>query len=129
MRPRISQKEAAYLVQLLKATTPFLEQLTQRHEHLRLEMYSLKQRVWIEGYSVFKNEHYVAKKQELARLEREASDVSRMINVHKRLVAKYSAIAEGVSHRGTYKHLSLTNSSVMFPHAENIPQIMAPQTP
>ena len=128
MRPRISQREANYLVQLLKVTAPYLEQLKQRHENLRLEMWSLKQRLRTEGYTVFKNEHYSEKKQELAKLDREASDVLRMIAIHKRLIAKYSAIAEGVSHRGTYKHLSLTSNGIMFPHAENIPQILAPQT-
>jgi len=114
MRPRISQEEAEYIVDVLLATRKQLEEKQERFKQLRSEMVILRERLLREGYPVIK-EGYHEKKQELEKLKREAFDIYLSLNLHEKLIAKYSAIANGEPHDGRYKHLSLEKLGVLFP--------------
>jgi hypothetical protein len=123
-RPRISRREAAYIVEVLQATQIMLQAKRERLEWLRSEVAELHKRRVYDAYGAMK-EGYTAKKQELARLECEATDLSWSLNLHYRMTQKYTAIANGEPHDGRYKHLSLTKSSVMFPRCNLLIEVSA----
>jgi len=123
MRPRISQEEAEYIVDVLVATRKQLEEKQERFKQLRSEMVILRERLWREGYPVIK-EGYHEKKQELEKLKREVYAVYQCLDLHEKLIAKYSAIANGEPHDGRYKHLSLEKLGVLYPYMK-LSQVIA----
>ena len=105
MRPRISRKEASYIVEVLNAQEPMLRQKQDRLKDLKLKMFTLEQRLKREGsIQVFQELKPV--KEEYGKLNAEAYTIYKALELHRKLIEKYQAIAEGVSHQGTYKHLN-----------------------
>ena len=134
MRPRISQNEAAYLVQVLKAQ---IDELKEKYENLaELErvysviIYNLRNRVQgsYEGYRLKANRIVgdgealslvrlaEALKEEHPNLRGEKYRLWEAIRTHETLLLKYQAIAEGKPHDGRYKHLSVAN--IFYPKAQ-----------
>jgi hypothetical protein len=107
-------KEAEYIVEVLVATREQLKAKYERYEQLKQEMFFLKKRLWIEGYTFFKAE-YKPKKAEYEKLKSESMTIYYCLNLHEKLIAKYSAIANREPHDGRYKHLSLERLGVLFP--------------
>jgi hypothetical protein len=139
MRPRISQKEAAYLCEVLTATK---EQLQQRYLDLKeLErcmdqiIFDLKHRVQAFCIGTNDNPHYYLGKriateyriigdrealnifhiykelkEEHPHIQAEAFNIYLRIRTHEKLLAKYQAIANGEPHDGRYKHLSTAHA-------------------
>jgi len=99
-------KEAAYIFEVLVATREQLKAKQERLKQLDREMYFLKKRLWTEGITVMR-EGYQEKKAELEKLKRESFTIYECLNLHHKLIAKYSAIANGEPHDGRYKHLSV----------------------
>jgi len=105
MRPRISQKEAAYLVEVLKAQELMLRQKQDRLKDLEFKKYKLEQRLKREGdILVFRELKQV--REEHGKLSGEAYAVHLVLQLHQKLIEKYQAIADGRSHKGTYNHLN-----------------------
>jgi hypothetical protein len=131
MRPRISRKEAAYLVEVLNLQTETmkgkvrdLEELERDFKRIIFELKNPVQVLYSEkgffvGHKILGNEETLA----LVRLARELKEEHPKIIVekfryydclqtHMKLKEKYTAIANGMSHRGTYKHL---NNHILYP--------------
>ena len=109
-RPRISQNEAAYLVAILKKQRIKLIEERQLLKDLEIEFTRLKFRLkdWrCHSYQkVAEVEAYQEVKAELSRLEDRSFKVFQCLQIHNRLIEKYTAIAEGNSKRGDYKHFN-----------------------
>ena len=109
MRPRITKQEAAYIVEVLKAN---LEKITEKKQELRKlrgEVALLSMQIqsgnWIPK-TVFERRD---KRLLLEQKEKACFNLSIHIDAHEKLLKKYEAIAEGTTHRGTYKHFSTVN--------------------
>jgi len=105
MRPRISRKEASYLVEVLKTQEPVIAEKQERLKELELKLFTLKQRWRTEG-SVHVFRELKTAKTEFERLNSELHTLFRALELHQKLIEKYQAIANGVSHQGTYKHFN-----------------------
>jgi hypothetical protein len=105
MRPRISQKEAAYLVQLLEESSKQLETKQREIKELDLEVYRLKKLLYTETYNVVK-QGYRQKLQRLEKAQFADYNLYAHLQLHDILLKKYKAIAEGQPHDGRYKRLS-----------------------
>ena len=105
MRTIISPKEAAYIVELLLATKPMLEKKQRTIQQLIRETPALFERAKIEGVITFRK--YKVKKAELDQLKPEAYELYRILNLHSKLIAKFSAIRDGTATKGRMKHLRI----------------------
>jgi hypothetical protein len=124
MRPRISQKEAAYLVKVLSVQHEQLKQKVSDIEQLdfdyRKMIYDLSHRIQVDytdkGY--FKGHRIVGDqealcyvklidqlKEEHPNLLAEKFSLWDCLNTHEKLLNKYQAIANGEPHDGRYKKL------------------------
>jgi len=110
MRPRISRKEAAYLVTILKAEQEKLMEERQLLRELGLEATRLKFKLkdWYcsTTQKVAEVEAYQEVKAQLSMLEKRRFKVFQCLQIHNRLIEKFNAIAEGNSKRGDYKHFN-----------------------
>ena len=113
-RPHISRKEAAYVLDCLEFSDPAIRAMQEHYEHLKKEVAELRRNLWTETYRVTK-EHYAEKKNELARLEVISFDLWKHLELHNRLKLKYKAVAQGETHRGTYKHYSTIINDALTP--------------
>jgi hypothetical protein len=139
MRPRISRAEASYLCEVLTAQREQLHQryldLKELERCMDRIIFDLKHRVQAICIGTNDNPHYYLGKRiatdyrivgdrealnifhiykelkaEHPRIQAEAFNVYLRVQTHEKLLAKYGAIASGVSKRGTYKHLSLAHT-------------------
>jgi len=129
MRPRISQKEAAYLVKVLSLQTEQLEQKVRDIEQLNSDMfriiYDLKYRVQaVYDDKGYRKENRIVGDQECIALVRLARALKEehpnllgekfrlwaCLSTHKKLLAKYQAIANGETHDGRYKKLRFSKA-------------------
>jgi hypothetical protein len=129
MRPRISQKEAAYLVKVLSLQTEQLEQKVSDIEQINSDMFriicDLKHRVQVvyneKGY--FKDHRIVGDREALnlmhiykelkaehPNLLGEKFRLWECLSTHRILLAKYQAIANGEAHDGRYKKLRFSKA-------------------
>jgi hypothetical protein len=135
LRPRISQKEAAYVVSILKAQLENLKKQRANPEELEWNMdriiYDLSHRVQEIGprigpYSYLTKKHtsteyrivgdrealdlmhiYKELKAEHPKIRIEILKLFDHLATHDRLIKKYSAIANGEPHDGRYKKMSM----------------------
>jgi hypothetical protein len=140
MRPRISRKEAAYLVQVLESQVAEmeerLEQVTQLERDFAKILYDLKYPVqvlhddkgYFAGHRIVGTEETLqlvrlasALKEEHSNLLTEKFWLWNYLSTHKRLLEKYRAIAEGNTRRGDYKHF---NSYLNFPREETALKVL-----
>lgn len=87
MRPRISQREAQYIVEVLLATREQLRAKQERLKQLDKEVCNLRNRIRVEGILLFRDSHFKEKKAELEKLKREAYAVYQCLNLHEKLIA------------------------------------------
>jgi hypothetical protein len=120
MRPRISQEEAKYLVQVLKLQMQELQQkyleLEQLEAQLNTVVYKLRNprdQSSNETVCMVKLAKQIQEEHSDFRIER--CRISGLIQTHDMLLKKYSAIANGEPHDGRYKHLSLNKKYVSIP--------------
>lgn len=105
MRPRIHNQEAAYIVELLKVATEIMTENEEYYKHLEGEVWRLEQIKQTDPRAAL-----------LAGLKekREAYNNWRRLawcavankKANNLLIEKYQAIANGKSHKGTYKNLN-----------------------
>lgn len=124
MRPRISQREAEYILEVLIATQGRLKAKQERLKELDKEVFNLWNRIKVKGIILFRDSHFKEKKLELEKLKREAFEIYLSLKLHDKLIAKYSAIAKGEPHDGRYKHLSIENV-ILFPKKNMLTQVLA----
>jgi len=107
LRPRISQKEAKFISELLEVAIKDLELKKQYQKELDLEVFRLKrQLIDGAGYDVIMA-GYPEKKKELHKWQFYLGYLAyNNLTLTERLLEKYKAIANGEKHRGTYKHLN-----------------------
>lgn len=119
LRPRISQKEAAYLCTILKSELVKLKEKYAEYEMLKSEMLMAKIEIknrYRGNYEMLAViEYYKQVKDALSEGEHESYRLWKTIDSHTKLLSKYSAIAEGEPHDGRYKRLSCAD--VRFPEA------------
>lgn len=109
VRTRISQKEAAYIVQILEANIKNLQEQYDHLEKLKAEVFTLKRALMKGDYGTF-----LAGKDKRAELEQkkhQAYLLYQTLHSHQVLLKKYKAIADGERKPGCYKHL---NNNVQF---------------
>jgi DNA repair exonuclease SbcCD ATPase subunit len=115
LRPRISQKEAAYLAEFLQLQLEPLLAEQQRGKELESELWQLKAKLKDLYCSTTQKlaeiEAYKETEAELAILQKRRFKVYKTVELHKRLIEKYQSIASGNSHRGDYKRF---NSGIAF---------------
>lgn len=121
MRPRISRKEAQYLLEVLLAQKPSIDAKRLRLEELRLDLIILRKRFLREGYSGFKE--YKPAKQEYQQLFQMHTELFQCVALHDKLIQKYQAIANGEPHDGRYKHLSVRDA--WYPKPNEVLQVLA----
>lgn len=114
MRPRISQQEAAYLVEVLTAQVAELKEKLTHYEKTKIEYANLIRELRVGYMGTFEKVEKVkqaqAMKNEIEVMQWKRFSISSIISTHEKLIEKYRNIAEGSSHRGTYKHLNhITN--------------------
>jgi hypothetical protein len=124
LRPRISQREAEYILEVLIATQGRLKAKQERLKELDKEVFNLWNRIKVKGIILFRDSHFKEKKLELEKLKREAFEIYLSLKLHDKLIAKYSAIAKGEPHDGRYKHLSIENV-ILFPKKNMLTQVLA----
>lgn len=127
MRPRISQQEAAYLVQVLKVQIEALKQHCLELEQLERDFYEILDKLKHEVYRVYDKDFNClgteirgpqetislvklikALREEHPHITLEKIGAWGSYQHHERLLKKYSAIANGEPHDGRYKRLSLS---------------------
>jgi hypothetical protein len=108
MRPRLSTQECRYIAELLRATQPLIEEKLRRLEELRNKINLIRVEVFQEcNPHALIRENFKEKKLELEeKLEREADDLSRSVNLHTALANKYMALVTG---KGKGRHKSNTH--------------------
>jgi len=107
LRPRISRKEAQFLTELLEVAISDLELKQKYHKELDLEVFRLKRQLMKgAGYEIIMA-GYPEKKRELEKWQVNLRFIVYYnLDIAKKLLEKYKAIAEGNSHKGTYKHFN-----------------------
>ena len=110
MRPRISQREAKYILEVLKKQLAELELEDKLREALETDLFRLRLKL-NDFYcgtleKVAQVETYKEIKEEIERLEKRKFKLWIVIADHKRLIEKYHAIAEGNRRRGDYKRFN-----------------------
>jgi hypothetical protein len=112
MRPRISQEEAAYIVEILTAQVAELKEKLRHYEKTKIEYANLIRELRVGFMGTFEKVEKVkqaqAMKNEIEVMQWKRFSISSVISTHEKLIEKYRNIAEGNSHRGTYKHLNHT---------------------
>jgi hypothetical protein len=109
MRPRIEQNEAKFLLELLEKDKQYYEQLAaQLDEKMKPLKITVNQACWyVNNYNITiaqQKYNYPEGVKELCQLEAEAIQSLRKIIVYKKLIAKYTQIAEGKKGRGRYSY-------------------------
>ena len=93
MRPRISQKEAAYIVEILTAQTSKLKAKDERLEMLRTEFvlakHELQNRFRSNYEIVAVIKYYYQVKAELEKIEWHCFSLYSVLSVHQKLINKY----------------------------------------
>ena len=129
MRPRVSQKEAAYLVQVLQLQIGEMKEKLENVKQLERDyariIYDLKHRVQrvCDDKGYFKEHRIVGDREaiSLVRLARALKEehpsllgekflLWDCLSTHEKMLKKYRAIAEGQPHDGRYKHLSVADA-------------------
>jgi hypothetical protein len=112
MRPRISQQEAAYIAEVLTAQVAELKEKLAHYEKTKIEYVKLIRELRVGYMGTFEKVEKVkqaqAMKNEIEVMQWRRFSISSVISTHEKLIEKYRNIAEGNSHRGTYKHLNRT---------------------
>ncbi len=106
MRPRISRKEAQYIVDVLKQNTAQLQQKRLEIQDLESEVAMLKDIIFVQPYNACKL-GLREKQDRLAEIKQLTYDIYIHLQHHAHLIAKYQAIADGLPHDGRYKKLSV----------------------
>lgn len=107
LRPRISQKEAAYLVEVLALTKSKLASIEAKRVEIHAEIKDLSIRMYV-GFShmEFIRKRHPEEMQRLAQLKKNLHELDKHLHIHNILISKYSAIARGENKRGAYKHIN-----------------------
>jgi hypothetical protein len=109
VRPHITQREAAYLVELLQSSQAIHNQLEVYFKELEKEVYRLDVLRRTDPYEAFK-QGLTAKRAELETWGKLRWGLGWHVYINKPiqelLISKYSNIANNDKHRGKYKHLN-----------------------
>jgi hypothetical protein len=125
MRPRISRKEAAYLVEILTAQTAELKVVLEGYHRKEREFTLLKNELKYAPAvceTLPKIERARELKKELKTMFWRRFSINEVISTNERLIQKYKAIAKGNTRRGDYKNF---NSHLCFPREETALKVLA----
>lgn len=103
LRPRISRKEAEFILDCLLVKKEDTKNLLERYEDLKAEVLRLRQIVMYDSYEAITKQHLPKKREELERLEVDRFGLHMKLVIINSLIAKYSRIAKGTKGRGRYK--------------------------
>ena len=104
MRPRITKKEAQFILDCLLSKKEEIEEIQQRYEDLKLEVWRLKQVRKYNTYEAIDKGKLPEKREKLERLEAYRYRFHMNLLVLDSLIAKYSRIAKGTKGKGRYKY-------------------------
>ena len=104
MRPRISRKEAQFILGCLLVKKEAIENLLESYEDLKAEVLRLRQIVMYDSYTAVTKGKLPKKREELERLEVDRFRLCREMRILNSLIAKYDRIVKGTKGKGRYKY-------------------------
>jgi len=93
-RPRLSENEIRFLLDVLKRHKENVEQKLEQIEVLKREVYRIKKEVYVNPYVVIQ-EGYLKKKCELQILESQLLTLTRYVYVHNGLMVRFQDLLDG----------------------------------
>ena len=102
MRPRISQREAKFVLDCLKRDRERIEEKLNRLKVLEAEIDQIRREFRFNAYAAIRD-NLGDKKAELEQLKAETKNIHGYLSVYASLIAKYDALANGRKQRGRYK--------------------------
>jgi DNA repair exonuclease SbcCD ATPase subunit len=101
LRPRISQREAKFVLDCLKRDRERIEEKLNRLKVLEAETDRIRREFRFNAYAAIRD-NLGDKKAELEQLKAETKNIHEYLSVYASLIAKYDALASGKKQRGRY---------------------------